>query len=308
MIWALSVGAFTVYAIEDGAYLRDPVATFVDSEPGAWEGQPGMVDGGLRVSFGCFLIADESRIVMVDSGVGPYSKEFPGEGGRLPAALDALGIEPSAIETVIHTHLHPDHFGGDRTPEGEPYFPNARLIVQHADYEYFTSDGEAYGSMVRTGFTPFYDAGLVDLFEGDGPIVPGFSAKATPGHTPGHMSVLVESRGNAVLVTGDSTHHPLQVRKTGWSSSGDFDTAQSARTRAELFAELAVSGVPMAGGHYPRPGFGKVEDADGELRFVPIDVEQVGQPSEPKVASSPRISSCFSASVSLASPLANRVK
>ncbi len=274
MILTTRLGALTLHAVEDGWYHTDPLASFPGSTSAAWEAAG--VTGRLRVRLGCFVVVDGERVVMVDSGMG--SATLPAEAdavsGRLPQALERLGIPPTAVEAVIHTHLHVDHCGGDRAADGRAFFPEARLVAHQADMDHFSADESWLGEHVRREFLPFVAEGRVDIRTGGGKVVPGITVEETPGHTPGHMSVVVASGDDEVLIGGDVSHHPVQVAHPGWSSAGDVDPEQAAVTRTEVLARLAATGVLFAAGHYPHP-WGRVASRDGTLHWEP---DVVGEP------------------------------
>src|SRR5690606_13600477 len=105
---------------------------------------------------------------------------------------------------------------------------------------------------------PIAAAGLADLVDDGHEIAPGVSVVATPGHSIGHMSILLRSKGEEMLLGGDVLHHPCQIAHPEWSSTADYDTAQSAVTRAALFNRLADAGTPLLGGHFTGAGRGRV--------------------------------------------------
>ncbi|MFO7547459.1 MAG: MBL fold metallo-hydrolase [Acidimicrobiia bacterium] len=278
MIWSLACGSLGVFGVEDGWFFRDALAQFPDADPGVWvTGANPLVDGMLRISIGCFVITDGSRVVMVDAGAGDDPSPL-GEGavtGRMPGALAMLGLRPADIESVIHTHLHLDHVGGDLTPDGEPFFPEARVLVQRSEVEHWTTgSGPAADGALRI-LTVLRSAGSLETVVGEATVVPGVTVVPTPGHTPGHQSVVVTSRGSRVLISGDVTHHPVQVAHPAWGIPFDVDRDQATSTRERLFREVSGTGTVLAAGHYPRPGMGYVEDLDGGRVFVPAPAVQV---------------------------------
>ena len=119
---------------------------------------------------------------------------------------------------------------------------------------------------MRTDFLPFQAEGRVEARRRGGEVLPGISVEEAPGHTPGHMIVLVESAGAAVLIGGDVSHHPIQVANPRWSSAGDVDPEQAAATRAAMFARVAAAGSLFAAGHYPA-ALGHVVGREGSLRW-----------------------------------------
>lgn len=272
MIWSMACGSYTLFAIEDGWFYRDPSIQFPDSDPEIWRRNRQWLedDGRIRISVGCFLLTDGSRAVMVDAGAGA-DPSFLGEGaasGRLPQALAMVGVRPDDVGVVIHTHLHLDHVGGDRSPTGEPFFANARHLVQTAELEHWTkAEGEVAGR-IRDILDGLGNEERVDAVDGEVEAAPGITLVPTPGHTPGHQSVVVMSRGSRTFISGDVTHHPVQASFPQWGIPFDLDPLQANRTRERVFQELAGTGSLLAAGHYPRPGMGYVETVDDVRVFV----------------------------------------
>jgi glyoxylase-like metal-dependent hydrolase (beta-lactamase superfamily II) len=274
MLWKTALGRFTIYGIEDGWSLRDPMDFMPDSDPAVWEAHPEfLTDGKIRVSFGCFLVDTPTGLVMVDAGVGWSPDRAEVVTGRMPSMLQALGVRPEEIGTVLHTHLHMDHIGGDLDRSGDPFFPNARLYVHSRELDYWmTLDGQR-GDLVRRVIEPF-DA-RVETVGGDRGIVPGIAMVETFGHTPGHMSVELRSEQQHAVITGDVTHHPLQASNTDWNVAFDLDKAVATATRRSLYHRLETEGGMLAAGHFPRPGFGSVHVDDGVRVFMPGSVTQL---------------------------------
>lgn len=270
MIWSMPCGAYTVYAIEDGWFSRDPNVMFPDSDPELWHRHPEWLEEGrLRVSLGCFLIAGGKRPVLVDTGAGTHPTSLPGaETGRLLSALAMVGVAPADIGTIVHTHLHFDHCGGDRTPEGDPTFPEARYVVQEPEIDHWLGAEGPGAESIRKIMLGFVTDQLIDAVDGEEEILPGIIVEPTPGHTPGHQSVTVASLGTRTFITGDVTHHPAQVSDPSWGVTFDLDPTAATRTRSRVFERLAGSGTVMAAGHYPPPGMGYVEVDDGVRVFV----------------------------------------
>lgn len=268
MIFQTRLGAHTLFAIEDGWVYRDPVDWMKDSQLEDWDIEY-FVNGQVRISMGCFLLAGPAGLLMIDSGNGP-PPDSPPEGtgsGHMPEALQALHVDPADIEIVIHTHLHPDHTGGNVKPDGSFFFPNARFYVHERELEYWTS-GEGAGTAAHDRVKPLVEAGVIDTLDGDKELLPGITALETFGHTPGHMAVYVMSEGTRSLIAGDITHHPIQANHTDWNVDPDVDKPAAEATRKRLFEELADSETLLAAGHYPRPGLGYVESDDAVRVFV----------------------------------------
>lgn len=275
MIWETTVGSLTLYAIEDGWAPRDPLVVFEESDPEVWAANPQFLDHGrLRVSFGCFLLRTPDELILIDSGLGPQD-EYPdgGTSGALGAALSHLEIEPAAITKVVHTHLHPDHMGGD-VADGRPQFPNATYWTHARELDFWRTGQHPASAAVLADMEVILDAGLLNTIESDKQVADGLTMIESFGHTPGHTSVLIASDNQRAYIAGDITHHPLQAIYN-WNVVYDIDKDQAARTRALMFEQLTDSGVLMAAGHYPRPGLGRIVRDEGFRVFTPVPARKL---------------------------------
>lgn len=280
MIWSTTCGRYTIYAIEDGWFFLNPAEQFPDADPDVWRSHPdALTDGQLRSSIGCFVIAGGKSPIMVDTGIGALITSLPGSqavGGQLPQALAMVGVRPEDVRTVVHTHLHLDHCGGNRTSSGAALFPNATYRVHPAEIEFWEQEQEhPAADTIRQAIDQFSDGGGFEGIEDGGELAPGVVAHATPGHTLGHLSVSIASQGARAYITGDLTHHPLQATHLDWSAAGDHDPQQARRTRSKVFAELAGTGTIIAASHYPPPGMGYIEATGGTYVYATGTVIQV---------------------------------
>lgn len=278
MLWKTNVGSTVLYAIEDGWAVRDPHEWFIGSTPEAWVGHEEYLtdDGGLPVSYGCFLIDDGSRLVMVDTGFGLNAPDMPGgAAGHMPAGLAALGLTPADVTHVVHTHLHPDHILGDLDLERAPFFPNAPVVTHTDEAAYWRSGQDERGPLVKGVIDDLDQAGNLQIVASAGEVLPGISMVETFGHTPGHTSILVSSGDEAVMIAGDVCHSPMQSIHTEWNVGPDTDKPAAAATRRRFFEDLAASGTPMAAGHFYRPGFGRIAARQDLLVFEPLPVTEV---------------------------------
>lgn len=182
--------------------------------------------------------------------------------------LTAAGYARETIDTVMCTHLHVDHVGWNTMlADGKwiPTFPNARYLMGRAEFDYWRAQQEdselqlVFSDSVR----PVFEAGLVDLVETDHRVCEEVSFVPTLGHTPGHISVRISSKGEEALITGDFVHHPCQMARPEWAAAVDYDQAASTRTRREMFAKLADTPTLVIGTHFAAPTAGRiVRDGD----------------------------------------------
>ncbi len=200
--------------------------------------------------------------------------------GHFGAALTASGIDSSAVSRVVATHLHPDHVGGILADGGNA-FTNAELVTATAtataDHGFWTNadvkaqapaDLHSFFDHATASVNAFADR--LRLVDGTADIASGLTAVPLPGHTPGHMGVMLESAGASLLIWGDVIHAaPLQMPRPEVAVAFDVDPDMAVATRLRLLDEVARDGQQVAGMHLPFPGIGYVERAGSEYRFVP---------------------------------------
>jgi glyoxylase-like metal-dependent hydrolase (beta-lactamase superfamily II) len=170
----------------------------------------------------------------------------------MPEALAQLGIDPADVTTLIHTHLHFDHWGGDLTEDGEPLFPNATIYVHEREIEYWSTVADRpLGETVRRRFILLFEAGRVTTVPGEQGISSEIAVTETAGHTPGHLSVVIGAGQESTFIAGDAAHHPIQAQHPDWNVLFDLDPAAAAATRTRMFEALAGSATLFAAGHLP---------------------------------------------------------
>jgi glyoxylase-like metal-dependent hydrolase (beta-lactamase superfamily II) len=222
-----------------------------------------------------YVIRSPAMTVLVDAGVGPpwtVAAQWIGTAGRLPEELAETGLSPADVDVVVITHLHLDHIGwaiGDGAGGPEAVFLNARYLIHRTDWEGFRElgdedDREAFDRQV----TPLEALGVLDLVEGERQLAPGLTVVPTPGHTPGHQSVLVQAEGGSALISGDLTNHPAQTTDPQWRSSGDMDPTLAAWTRRRWLDHVEAEGSFLCTAHYPHP-FGVLTREDGQRIYAP---------------------------------------
>src|SRR5688572_16389593 len=230
LVQALTVGRLKVHAIQAGGQRLDGGAMFGVVPKSLWERRI-KADERNRIQLGmrCLLIEHERGLALIDNGAGNkenpkfheiYGVENSGAEGRtlLEDGLRSIGVRPEDIALMIDTHLHFDHAGGNTwIDEGgvvRPTFPNARYVVQRGEYEWATHTNErTAASYFPHNFEPVIAAGQFDFIAGETEIWPGIRLLPTPGHTPHHQSILIESDGAKAFYPADlmptSSHVPL---------------------------------------------------------------------------------------------------
>jgi glyoxylase-like metal-dependent hydrolase (beta-lactamase superfamily II) len=202
-----------------------------------------------------FLLKTEAGDVLIDTGVGAFGPVAPWADDAGPVAW--AGVDAAAVRHVVLTHLHADHAGGTLRADGSPRFPNARYHAHPADREYFGSKPSERSYDARMALEGLAADGTLSLEADDHEVSPGVRVVHTPGHTPGHRSVLLENGGQTLLLTGDLLHLPIQVAHPGWLSSHDVDAALGSASRSSILGRARDLGWDVAVSHFAQP-FGSV--------------------------------------------------
>jgi glyoxylase-like metal-dependent hydrolase (beta-lactamase superfamily II) len=237
--------------------------------------QPHFADenGRLAMSIHTFVVETPGRRIIVDTCLGndKQNRKIPhwnDRHGPFLADLTAAGFPPASIDTVLCTHLHVDHVGWNTTlRDGKwvPTFPQARYLMGRAEYEHWSTT-QARPDMqliLADSVTPILEAGLATMVETDHQLTDEISLIPTVGHTPGHVSVRIVSRGEEALITGDFMHHPCQIAHPEWATLADSDPEQGVRTRLAMFEKLAGTPVLVIGTHFAGATAGRiVRDGD----------------------------------------------
>ena len=202
-------------------------------------------------------------------------------GGRIPAALAAIGLGPADIDAIILSHTHPDHVGGLRNADGGRAFPRATVFAPRADWDFFVR-GEPdlsympvpedfrrrFGASIKRSLEPVAQG--VELYEPEREILPGVFALAAAGHTPGMAALLVQSGSDQLLLTADLAYHPVVNIARNWRPGPDRDPEAALAARRRIFDRAAVERMPVLGFHYPFPGLGHMLRVDGGYAWVPM--------------------------------------
>jgi glyoxylase-like metal-dependent hydrolase (beta-lactamase superfamily II) len=233
-------------------------------------------DGRARMSVHALVIESPGRRILVDTCVGndklrPTIPGWDRRQGSFLADLAAAGFPAESIDTVLCTHLHVDHVGWNTRLERDrwvPTFPNARYLFCERELAYWNEhDDRAFGDVMGDSVRPVLEAGLVDLVQADHGVSPEVKLEPTPGHTPGHVSVRLRSRGEQAVVTGDLMHHPVQCAFPEWASRADVDPALAQRTRRRFLERSAQTSELVFGTHFAGASAGRVVPDGGGFRF-----------------------------------------
>jgi len=217
-----------------------------------------------RTSVNTFLIHSKGRMAIVDTGSGNYLQPTA---GLVQHSLAAAGIDPKSIDTVLLTHMHPDHSAGlTDMSNGQLLFPNAELVMHESELAHWFDDGamtkvdersrKLYFLIGREQVAPYKSR--TRLFT-QGEVFPGVTAVPSLGHTPGHTAYLIASGNDQLMIWGDTVHVPeVQTAFPEAGMAFDTDLAAAAASRKRMFDRVSADGVLIAGMHLHFPAFSRL--------------------------------------------------
>lgn len=256
----LAVGRFRLYLLDDGTW-RFPAQRFFHDVPEAVWRQDIEADaeGRIPVGHNCALLEADRDLIVIDTGYGDDT--HAGCTGHLRAEFALTGFHRDEVTHVVLTHAHGDHIKGNtEIVDGRrcAVFPNARYHLARADWTWFhgpRGEMHAFSAHIETLAT----LGVLVLDDGETELVAGVRLVPTPGHTPGHRSVLMMSDNRSAIFLGDVCHHPLHFAHPDWVSDFDTDPALTPATRKQLCALAVAREAWLVCPHAPSPGLGRVQ-------------------------------------------------
>ena len=269
------LGKAKVTAISDGYLpISSEILTGVDEDQFAVRLKEAHKAGPAALTgVNTYLIEIGEERILIDAGTGSALGETL---GQLTEALSSVGVAPTDITKVIATHLHPDHIGGLMI-DGVNAFTNAELVASEDDIAFWTDETIAAGA--PDNFKPFFALAnaAVESFgdrvtptKGEMSPTSGLTLMPMPGHTPGHMGVMLESEGEQLLFWGDIIHvGAVQFQRPDVTLAFDNDQPQAAATRASILDMVATDGLRIAGAHIDFPGVGYVERRSEGYGWIP---------------------------------------
>lgn len=257
----MRIGDLHLHPIADGTFVARPRYFGEHVPPGAHPEFFGRHQTAW-LPIGCFLVRTGNRVVLVDAGLGPELREVPHgmnlAGGQLPTGLRALGVTPASVTDVICTHFHSDHVGWLFGLDARPVFSQATIWFGTGDWGHFVTGTGAMPAHIREGFCAPGHSPRMRPIDMDTTVAPGITALPAPGHTPGHLCVVISSGSERALLLGDAITCPIQLDEPSWHSMGDVDPALAGRTRERLWRELEDGRTTGTGAHFPELQFGRV--------------------------------------------------
>ncbi len=276
-LYATPLGRYRITALLDGiaplgrGFFFGPDAATIDG----FIADAGLGPDTLPAPVTAYLLQSDDRTILIDAGMGALDILGPGF-GRMFAGLTAAGVAPDAIDTVIITHLHPDHIGGLLTDDSVA-FPNAEVIVAEVEAGFWTdagiaaqapADAQGLFQLAQSSLAAYGDA--VRLVADGAEVAPGVTLSLSPGHTPGHSVLRIDGGDQQLMMIADTVHNAdlhLALPQTGFGF--DTDAAQAVESRLRLFDMVSADYMLVAGSHIHFPGFGRVLTAGDAYRFAP---------------------------------------
>lgn len=274
---SVSVGDIRVTYLPDGGGALMATALYPTSTAEGWAHHREFLNeqGGVITTIGGYLLEIGERKVIVDTGLGPVHLEFPGfgpmDGGSYLHSFAQTGVPAAAITDVIFTHMHLDHVGWttiDNNGQRELLFPNASYTVTRTEWDAWLGGDNPAGPHPEYVQKPL--AGLIQFMAGGDEVAPGVTVVETPGHTPGHVSLIVQSRGERLILTADLFHCAVQVVERDWFVAFDSDPALARTSREAMYPELCKPGVLAAVNHFSNQVFGHFSRHGEGYRWTPI--------------------------------------
>jgi glyoxylase-like metal-dependent hydrolase (beta-lactamase superfamily II) len=273
------VGTAEVMILSDGV-LNVPLSFTLPqtplSEAAALFKAHGMPEGGEPVQTNVVLVKTGNGIVLIDAGSGA---NFQPTAGKLQENLEAAGIAPDAVTKVVFTHAHADHLWGVLDDFDDALrFPNASYVISAPEWDFWSDPKTAEtvpdwlkGMARGTARILKKIEDKVERRKAGDTVVPGLTYAATPGHTPGHMSVMIENGGQRLMIGGDVlSNNAISFARPDWRIGSDFDRDRAAATRTSLLDQLVADKIPLVGFHLAWPGLGMVERAGNAYRLVSL--------------------------------------
>jgi len=257
------VGDYQLTVISDGRFGLDTSILGTNAEEGAVDAllaANGLPTGTLPNAIQFLLVNTGSELVLLDTG----------RGGSVLPSLNTLGISADDIGTVVVSHFHPDHIGGIAA-EGAANFPNAQVLFPQPEWDFLQANADNEGLQGAIGALQVVsDSDQLGFYADEDEVVPGIQAIATFGHTPGHMSFLIDSNGEQLLHLVDSALNNItSVQRPDWFARFDSQPELAVESRRAILSRAADEQLQVFGYHFSFPGLGFIVPAEENWRFVP---------------------------------------
>ena len=221
--------------------------------------------GRIVLSMHALVVESLGQTIVVDTCIGnDKSRTYPkwnNMQGDFLQRFGAAGFSLEQVDTVLCTHMHVDHVGWNtRWQDGawQPTFPRAEYLFAEDEWQYWREQSQEYGPVIEDSVQPIFDAGQAVLVSQQHRLNDEIFLQPTPGHTPGHVSVYIQSKGESAIITGDMLHHPCQIVHPDWSTTADTDQSMAAATRTEFLRQYSDQPVLVIGTHFAAPTAGHI--------------------------------------------------
>jgi glyoxylase-like metal-dependent hydrolase (beta-lactamase superfamily II) len=273
------VGTVEVTALYDGIWEKPHDPAFIKNAS-VEDTKAALASAGLSTDFVSIpltvvVLKVGDRLIMVDSGSGA---QWQPTAGKLAANMQAAGIDPAKIGTILISHFHPDHiFGLMQKGTNAPTFPNAELIVSATEFKWWTEPGRVeklpeprkpLGTRINAAFPGWKNFKLI---EGEKEVAPGIRLVNAPGHTPGHVAFHVSSGSQQLMISNDTAYVPaLLAPHPEWQGAYDQDGPLAVESRRKLLDRVIAEKMMICGAHFPFPGAGSFAKDGSGYAFTPV--------------------------------------
>ena len=221
--------------------------------------------GRIVLSMHALVVESLGQTIVVDTCIGnDKSRTYPkwnNMQGDFLQRFSAAGFSTQQVDTVLCTHMHVDHVGWNtRWQDGAwlPTFPRAEYLFAEDEWRYWREQSQEYGPVIEDSVQPIFYSGQAVLVSQQHRLNEEIFLLPTPGHTPGHVSVHIQSKGEAAIITGDMLHHPCQIVHPDWSTTADTDQSMAAATRTAFLRQYSDQPVLVIGTHFAAPTAGHI--------------------------------------------------
>jgi glyoxylase-like metal-dependent hydrolase (beta-lactamase superfamily II) len=278
----MMLGDFEITAVNDGTIDLPVDKLLAGIKPAAIDAAlaKSFLKSPLETSVNGFVINTGSKLILVDTGAAGL---FGPTLGKFVANLKAAGYQPEQVDEIYVTHMHADHVGG-LAANGKPVFPNAIVRAQKQESDYWLSQSNMDKNPAKAdafkgamaSLNPYVSTGKFKAFQGDVELVPGISTRSGSGHTPGHTTYVVESKGQKLVLIGDLVHvGAVQFHHPEATISFDSDQKTAASARKQAFDAAARGRYLVGAAHLQFPGIGHIEKEGKGYEFIPVNYTQM---------------------------------
>jgi len=282
----MQLGDFEVTAISDGVVALDLRPLLKNVSPARLDAALGRVylREPATTSVNAYLINTGTKLVLIDTGAGGL---FGPTLGKLGANLKSAGYTPDQVDEIYISHFHADHVGGLIAADGTAVFPNAIVRADKRESDYWLSDANAkkapaamrdFFDGARKSLAPYIESGRYKPFTGTTALAAGFTAQSTPGHTPGHTTYVIASKGQRLVLWGDLIHvGALQFSDPNVAIGFDSNMTSAIAQRKRAFADAAATHTWVGASHLAFPGLGHVNHNAMGYEWIPANYAPVIQ-------------------------------